>query len=75
MSVSLRQREADLEMLRNKIKIERTRSSRADARLLNDMEASVLEARERGLAAQKSKQVKDEYLPLPPRGLGGARLL
>ena len=62
MSVSLRQREADLEMLRNKIKIERTRSSRADARLLNDMEASVLEARERGLAAQKSKQVKDEYL-------------
>ena len=59
---NLRQREADLEMLRNRIKIERTHSSIADARVLNDIEASLLEARERGIAAQKSKQVRDDYL-------------
>eukprot|EP00966_Prymnesium_polylepis_P325953 7381887-Prymnesium_polylepis.1 len=57
-----RRMEAELETLRNRIKIERTRTSQEDAKLLNDMEVSLIEARERAFAAQKSKAKRDEYL-------------
>ena len=60
--ISIRRMEADLTALRNRIKVERSRSSQQGMRMLHEMETNLLAARERSFAEKRSKMEKDEFL-------------
>jgi hypothetical protein len=72
-NVSLRKVEVDITALRKRIQAERTRTNVQGNRILRDMEANLLAAKERSYAEKRSKLEMDDFLRRARREVSSAR--